>query len=131
MIKTFTHKIIASILVIMLFAHNINTLIIVGAFIVNQDLIAKTLCVQKEAQKGCNGKCQLKKQLTKNNTTTNGNQPFQENEKTTLDIYCLFSSRIPNILSNTFTLPQINLSYRSIKIVKTTIEVETPPPLFI
>ena len=42
-----------------LFAHNINTLVIIGDFLANQDIIAKTLCIQKEEQKGCNGKCQL------------------------------------------------------------------------
>ena len=63
MIKVFLHKIVSILLVAILLANNINTLTIVGDFVVNQDFIAKTLCIQKEDQQGCNGKCHLKKQL--------------------------------------------------------------------
>ncbi|MDD7887945.1 hypothetical protein [Flavivirga sp. 57AJ16] len=130
MIKALAHKITASFLVIMLFAHNINTLTIIGDFIINQDLIAKTLCVQKEDQQGCNGKCHLKKQLAENNPDSNNKLPFQESKRIALDSYCLFTSHILYIHLNEFILPQVKLFHNASKIVKTFIEVETPPPLF-
>ncbi|MFC5048892.1 hypothetical protein [Aquimarina hainanensis] len=37
---------------------------------INQKVIAATLCVQKEAPKGCNGKCQLRKMLRANSKKT-------------------------------------------------------------
>lgn len=36
-------------------------------YILNNDFIVKNLCVQKDNQQGCNGKCYLKKQIKKNN----------------------------------------------------------------
>lgn len=65
MISVIANKITTFVLVFILFAHNINILAIIDDFIVNQDFIAKTLCVQKENQQGCNGKCHLMKELNK------------------------------------------------------------------
>ena len=130
MIKVLIYKIIASFLVVMLFAHNINTLTIIGDFIINQDFIAKTLCIQKENQQGCHGKCHLKKQLVENNPDSGNQLPSQENKRTALDIYCLFTSEISDSHSNKFILPRVNLSHNSSKAVKTSLEVETPPPMF-
>ncbi len=48
MISAIAHKLTAFVLVFILFAHNINTLVIIGDFMANQAMIAKTLCVQKE-----------------------------------------------------------------------------------
>ncbi|NMH87472.1 hypothetical protein [Flavivirga algicola] len=129
MIKVLIYKIIAFVLVIMLFAHNINTLTIIGDFIINQDFIAKTLCIQKENQQGCNGKCHLKKQLAKNNPDSNNKIPAQENKRVALDAYCIFTSDILDNYPNKFILPRVNLSYNVSKIVKTLLEVETPPPI--
>ena len=129
MIKVLIHKIIASFLVIMLFAHNINTLTIIGDFIINQDFIAKTLCIQKENQQGCHGKCQLTKQLAENNLDSNNQLPSQESKRIGLDIYCLFTSDVLDTHLNKFILPPVNLSHNSPKSVKTYLEVETPPPM--
>lgn len=129
MIKALAHKIIASFLVIMLFAHNINTLTIIGDFIINQDFIAKTLCIQKEDQQGCNGKCQLTKQLAENNPDSGNQRPSQESKRMELDIYCLLTSDILDIHLNKFILPRVNLSHNSPKTLKTLLEVETPPPM--
>ncbi|AUP78990.1 hypothetical protein C1H87_09875 [Flavivirga eckloniae] len=114
----------------MLLAHNINTLAIIGDFIINQDLIAKTLCIQKENQQGCQGKCHLKDQLAKNNPDTNSKIPSQESKRVELDIYCLFTSGISSIHSKKFILPRVNFPYNSSKVIKTLLEVETPPPMF-
>ena len=129
MIKALADKIIALFLVIMLFAHNINTLTIIGDFIINQDFIAKTLCIQKENQQGCNGKCQLTKQLTENSSDSNNQPPSQESKRLTLDIYCLFTLNILDIHLNKFILPKVNLFHNSPKSLKTSLEVETPPPI--
>lgn len=129
MIKAFAYKITAAFLVIMLFAHNINTLVVIGDFISNQDFIAKTFCIQKENQQGCNGKCHLSKQLAENNTASNSNLPSQENKRIALDIYCLFTSGIVNTNQSEYTLPRVNLILDSSKIIKTSYDVETPPPI--
>lgn len=66
MISAIANNITVFVLVFILFAHNINTLTVIGYFIVNQDFIARTLCIQKDNQQGCNGKCYLMKELEKN-----------------------------------------------------------------
>ncbi|WP_299524513.1 hypothetical protein [Winogradskyella sp.] len=65
MIKQFINKITAILLVFVLLANNINTIVIVADFVINQDIIAATLCIQKKEQKSCNGKCYLRKELSK------------------------------------------------------------------
>jgi len=130
MISTIAHKLTAFVLVFILFAHNINTLVIVGDFLVNQDFIAKTLCIQKENQQGCNGKCHLKKQLSKNNSDSNSKIPAQESKRKTLDVYCVSSINIINSQFIEFKLPQVSLNHKSPKILKTCLEIDTPPPIF-
>lgn len=130
MIKVFLHKIVSILLVAILLANNINTLTIVGDFVVNQDFIAKTLCIQKEDQQGCNGKCHLKKQLAQNNTDTTGDFPVHKNERKALDIFCFFINSGLNINSNKILLPKTSLIYMSSIIIKTSFKVETPPPIF-
>ncbi|GAA4895090.1 hypothetical protein GCM10023311_19760 [Flaviramulus aquimarinus] len=131
MLKATTRIITAFVLVFILFAHNINTLVIIGDFIVNQDIIAKTLCIQKEAQKGCNGKCQLRKELTKNTQDTNNkDNPLQEGKRLALDLFCL--STICKI-ENTFvssSLLKLNTSFKTPKINKMYLDIDTPPPNF-
>ena len=70
------NKTTALFLAFVLLANNINTIVIITDFIINQDIIAKTLCIQKEEQKGCLGKCQLRKEL--NEASEQGpNEPMQ------------------------------------------------------
>ncbi|TNJ44269.1 hypothetical protein KFZ70_03350 [Tamlana fucoidanivorans] len=125
------HKTTALCLVFILLANNINTLAIVGGFIINQDFIAKTLCVQKEDQKGCNGKCHLKKQLVKNNADTNSEAPAQNNKRTALDTFYVVSYHnvFKNVFNTTLT-PKKPQLYTSIRITKAFLKVETPPPNF-
>ena len=80
MIITNKHSLSAIFLAFILFTYNINNVAIVIDFLINQDTIAKTLCVQKEEQKGCNGKCQLVKELNLNSNTTNKEVPLQNNK---------------------------------------------------
>lgn len=129
--KATTHIITVFILVFILFAHNINTLVIIGDFIINQDIIAKTLCIQKDEQKGCQGKCQLRKELTKKSAdTNNSDNPLQEGKRMALDVFCL--STICNI-ENTFvssSLLKLNSAFEAPKINKMYLDIDTPPPNF-
>ncbi|GAA4939338.1 hypothetical protein GCM10023314_10030 [Algibacter agarivorans] len=131
MLKAITHKITAFILVFILFAHNINTLVIIGDFIVNQDFIAKTLCIQKEEQKGCNGKCQLRKELSENNSdANNSDNPLQESKRMVLDAFCL--STISNVESTFVSLHilKLNTIFKTPKTNNMYLEIDTPPPNF-
>lgn len=128
MIPAIIRKIIAFILVFILFAHNINTLVIIGDFILNQELIAKTLCIQKEEQKGCNGKCQLSKELSQNTTDADPEAPAQERERLVLDAFCL--STINQIKFKNFTsyLNKEIIVVQIPRITKIYLEIDTPPP---
>ena len=130
MIKGFFYKITSLLLITLLLANNISTLAIVGDFVVNQDFIAKTLCIQKEDQQGCNGKCHLKKQLAENNSGTSSQFPTQENKRTTLDTFCLVSYNTINKNLNDIFLPKTSILHQSSRILKTSFKVETPPPIF-
>lgn len=131
MLKTIAHKITALVLIVILFANNINTLVIIGDFIVNQDFIAKTLCIQKEEQNGCNGKCQLRKELSENNSDSNSHDnPLQEGKRIALDAFCLSSisqiestsvSACKTKQDTAFKAPILNNRY---------LDIDTPPPNF-
>lgn len=71
------HKITGFILVLLLFSHNIRTLMIIGGFVANRAIIAKNFCVQKDNQQGCNGKCHLTKELKQTTQDTNADFPFK------------------------------------------------------
>jgi|SRR5688572_5416656 len=129
MISAIAHKITAFVLVFILLAHNINTLVIVGDFLVNQDFIAKTLCIQKDNQQGCNGKCQLVKQLSENNPDANSQTPVQETKRLALDVYCISNINTIQNRFKDYKLPQILVTHNSPKIVKTFLDIETPPPI--
>lgn len=130
MVSTIISKISAFVLVFMLLAHNINTLTIVGGFIINQDFIAKTLCIQKEDQKGCNGKCQLRKELTENNFESNPESPLQISKRITLDVFC--ASTILNFEVEHIEINELKQKplFNSKKITKIYLEIDTPPPNF-
>lgn len=130
MISAIAHKITAFVLVFILFAHNINTLVIVGDFLVNQDFIAKTLCIQKDNQQGCNGKCQLSKQLSESNPESNNQTPLLEGKRIALDLFCVSSINTIETNNIQYKLPQVLLTHKSPKIVKTYLDIDTPPPIF-
>jgi len=131
MLKTIIHKITAFVLIFILLANNINTLVIVGDFIVNQDYIAKTLCVQKEEQKGCNGKCHLRKELSENNSSTSPSEnPIQKSKREVLDAFCFFTTNKPK---TSYIYPyyiQSNTFFSTPKITRMYLEIDTPPPNF-
>jgi hypothetical protein len=54
-------------LIFLLVSHTLSQLVIVSNFLLNQDYIAKNLCVNKEKPVlKCNGKCHLAKELKEN-----------------------------------------------------------------
>ena len=54
---------------------------VVGAFLVNQANISKTLCENRnQPKKHCDGKCYLKKEMTKDEKKDKTNSPFSVND---------------------------------------------------
>lgn len=130
MIKSITHKITAYVLVVILLAHNINTLVIVGDYLANQDFIAKTLCIQKDDQQGCNGKCHLKKQLAQNESGTNGKAPVQESKRVVLDVYFVSDVNAVEAQFISFHINKNKVFYQTPIITETYLSIDTPPPNF-
>jgi len=129
MILKVTYKLNVSFLTFVLLANNINNVVIITDFVINQDFIAKTLCIQKEEQKGCNGKCHLAKQLVQNNTDSNSDTPMPTNDRTRLDVFIV--NTIPNHsvkdFSQVSTL-QYRLHYRIKAPNSGYYSIPTPPP---
>ncbi|MGB1311990.1 MAG: hypothetical protein ACPG54_00015 [Bizionia paragorgiae] len=130
MVSAIASKITAFVLVFILLAHNINTLAIVGDFVINQDFIAKTLCIQKKDQQGCNGKCQLRKELVESQSSTNTETPLQVSKRLVLDAF--FASSIVNIHVEQMEWPlqKQKTHFHSSKVLKLYPEIDTPPPNF-
>ena len=131
MISAIAHKITAFVLVFILFAQNINTLVIVGDFMVNQAMIAKTLCVQKDNQQGCNGKCHLSKQIKQSSPDSNTDVPLQETRGMSLDAFCLFQIQTSNNQVILFVKHLSITGFYSQSILQTYLDIDTPPPNFI
>ena len=107
---------------------NINTIVIVTDFIINQDIIAKTLCIQKEEQKGCLGKCQLRKELAENNSSSDSDSPLNTVERIQLDLFLAYDMIS---LTNNFQIVEsnsINTILRTRSTSQGFSEVDTPPP---
>lgn len=129
MVAAIANKITAFVLVFILFAHNINTLAIIGDFVINQDFIAKTLCIQKEDQQGCNGKCQLMKELKDSEPDSNTAIPVKETRRFSLDAFCNYDVAISET-NNTLNIEYPNnFSLNSINLISTYLDIDTPPPI--
>lgn len=129
MIAQVLHKAFAIILTIALLFNNIKTVVIVADFVINQDIIAKTLCIQKDEQKGCNGKCQLRKELKESNSNT-PNNPLQKTERTRLDVFVFFSEKHnteEQIIINNDRSSQVNFYSKST--ISKYYDIDTPPPI--
>ena len=130
MIITNKHSLSAIFLAFILFTYNINNVVIVIDFLINQDVIAKTLCVQKEEQKGCNGKCQLVKELNLNSATSNENTPQQSNKITLIECtYIQPINKIEFITTGVSPLSKTIDRSRYTTIVKY-YDIDIPPPVF-
>lgn len=129
MILKVIYKATALFLTFVLMTNTINNVVIVTDFVINQDFIAKTLCIQKGNQKGCNGKCQLTKQLTQNNTDSNSDTPMNLVDKTGLDAFVLNSTleHTVNDFSKISSF-QNTFDYRLKQPFSGFYDIETPPP---
>ncbi|MCA0131028.1 hypothetical protein [Winogradskyella alexanderae] len=110
MISQLLHKTTALLLTILLLANNLNNIIIVTDFVVNQDFIAKTLCIQKEEQKGCMGKCYLKKQLEEA-STQDEKQPLQIQNRIELSLFILADKDLSVKTKSSFQFNKKNLFF--------------------
>lgn len=87
-------------------------------FKINQDFIAKVLCINKETPElQCNGKCQLAKELKKVDTPTERNAPAQKIEELKLEYFApktknLYQSRRIKLVTskNIFFKEQLKIS---------------------
>ncbi|MCA0132945.1 hypothetical protein [Winogradskyella alexanderae] len=130
MILKVIHKITALFLTFVLLANSINNVVIVTDFVINQDFIAKTLCIQKEEQKGCNGKCQLRKELVQNNTDGNSDAPSQNSNRTRLDVFVISEINLNTDLSNINLQSQhFNSDLRLFQPISKFYDLDTPPPI--
>ncbi|HUH27095.1 hypothetical protein [Gelidibacter sp.] len=130
MIATIAHKITAYVLVFILFAHNINTLVIIGDFLANQAIIAKNLCIQKDDQQGCNGKCQLTKQIVESTPDSNNDLPAQETRRMSLDAFCLYDIVVTESQTEILVTTKNTIFDYSPAIILQYQDIDTPPPNF-
>ncbi|MFC5048453.1 hypothetical protein ACFSTE_13935 [Aquimarina hainanensis] len=96
---------------------------------INQKVIAATLCVQKEAPKGCNGKCQLRKMLRANSKKTPSGIPMGQEENYVVSLRYLPPA--PMYFLNTISIKTSALiSCQTLeKPIKQFYEIEVPPPI--
>ncbi|MBR9757595.1 MAG: hypothetical protein GYB39_05900 [Algicola sp.] len=121
------HKALSLCLTLVLLSHLFTNIYIISDFIINQDVIAKTLCVQKDAQKGCYGKCQLNKTLSQANDSQK-ETPITESKRLLEIVF---------IAAESFTMPdEFSANYAPQTFVNTTrkticqyYDIDTPPPL--
>lgn len=130
MAKMLVHKIIAFILVVILFAHNINTLIIIGDFLTHQAAIAKNFCVQKDNQQGCNGKCQLTEQLKQSMPDSNADGTTQETRRMSLDAFCWYDVAVINTELSPIKRDQKVEPEYVLSLLVRSLDIDTPPPNF-
>lgn len=129
MISALAHKITALVFVFILFAQNISTLVIIGEFVVNQDFIAKNLCVQKENQQGCNGKCHLMKELKDSDTDSKTTIPVKETRRFSLDAFCMFDIKSMESNHSIYKDLRFGLTKNSANLIVTYFDIDTPPPI--
>lgn len=129
MILKVIYKTTSLFLTFVLLTNSISNVVIITDFVINQDFIAKTLCIQKEAQKGCNGKCQLKKELAQSNTNSNSDTPLPTANKTSLDVFVTAETTAFNPKNNLeISLLQNNIDFRLKLPISKFYDIDTPPP---
>ena len=98
-------------------------------FFAYQDYIIKELCVQKDNQQGCNGKCYLMKKLDVNVAEKEipASQPKSEKEfRGTFILYFVKSTLFD--FKNVFNINNEGYEYCLQKIPLLVLEKEIPPP---
>lgn len=128
MFRVISRNITVFFLVIVLLINNFNTLFIFGNFLANQSYIAKVLCIQKENQLGCNGKCYLAKQISLSHEQQSDKEIPSE-RKLVLDVFYLTSnsSNPKEQISTADTQLSIKM-YKNNYVQSSYLDIETPPP---
>ncbi|WP_043706555.1 hypothetical protein [Tenacibaculum ovolyticum] len=125
-----TYKISAFILAMVLVSYTIYQISVVAYYISYQDYIIKELCVQKENQQGCNGKCYLMKKLTNEASDNNANTP-PKNDKKLIENFVFLLAK--NTLVNFKCVSDLDIkkiTYQQVFKDSLFIEKETPPPKY-
>ena len=99
-------------------------------FIAYQDYIVKELCVQKDNQQGCNGKCYLMKKLTNKVSDNNITTPLQNEKEFRGNFIYFFSKNLPFKLNYLYVLKLEKIEYYIQLKSSFYLEKETPPPKF-
>jgi len=87
---------VSAILILSVISFQFSDLLIYISFKINQDYIAKNLCVEKDIEGStCKGCCQLKKKLEKN-TEQKEQVPPTQNSKQNIDLFAF------NYLTNSY-----------------------------
>jgi hypothetical protein len=83
-------KAIAISLALLVFAASVKDFVIWAGFKINQDFIAKTLCINRDnLEKQCNGKCYLNKKITESKEKDPAKMPVpQPDERKQVVFFC-------------------------------------------
>ena len=101
-------------------------------YFANQDYIIKELCVQKDNQQGCNGKCYLMKKMDDTTITQNLESPknIEKNTETLLNFD--LPKETLSSLKTILILQNLRISNAYTYSIKTSFQkIETPPPQLI
>lgn len=99
-------------------------------YITYQDYIIKELCIQKEDQQGCNGKCYLMKKLTNKVSDNNTTTPPQDDKKLIENLIFLFSKNSPINFIYISDLELKKIAYKEKLKDSFLLKKETPPPKY-
>ncbi len=127
MIAAKKHIVKAIVLSLILCLHAISNIVTVVHFVVNQEQIAKTLCIQKEAQNGCNGKCQLKKKL---NISSAAEQEIPLQQISIETLRCAYIQ--PNndvVVPKQQYLQNFIIDHSAYHVINVHYELDIPPPI--
>lgn len=100
-------------LALLIFLQPLSKIWIVVSFKINQDTIAKTLCVKKEIKGNtCQGKCYLKKQLDKTDEEEQKKVPTAQKVKYEV-LYCHFAKPYDFLKHIDIYLSKLNSAYNN------------------
>ena len=99
-------------------------------FIAYQDYIVKELCVQKDNQQGCNGKCYLMKQLSNDVYENNATTPSQNDKEFRGNFIYFFSKNTSYDFSNISDFKSEKTTYYLKLKQSLFLDKDVPPPKF-
>ncbi|WP_196890456.1 hypothetical protein [Aureivirga marina] len=122
------HSVFSILISFSILFYSIQSAIILSSFYLNQEYIAKNLCVQKDNQQGCNGKCHLVKTLNDSFQQQDLQNPEQEKNES----FSILRMQLPEEIEITFHSIVINTS-KTIFSKNTSwknclLQIDLPPP---